>query len=95
MLKQTRIFVGIFYFVRFMLYFFQGMNGQNEFAVVKVRTAVSIIETFNFIFFLWIFRPPKRWPEFFDWRVGQNQIGMLRNLNQQNGRNAQEPVIKI
>lgn len=70
MLKQMRIFVYVFYFVRFLLYFFQGMNGQNDYAIIKAQSAVCIIETFNFIFFLWIFRPRKQWPEFFDWRVG-------------------------
>lgn len=57
---------------------------------------MCIIETFNFIFFLWIFRPRKQWPEFFDWRVGQDQLNQARNRqNAQNNRNAPNPELAI
>lgn len=92
---RMRIFISIFYFVRFMLYFYQGMNAQDQFALVKVQASVAIIETFNFIFFLWIWRPRKVWPEYFDWRVGHNQFGRLRNRNVQNDRNAEDPALQI
>lgn len=98
MLKNMRIFTDIFYFVRFLFYFYSGMEESDiSLGGVKARAAVSIIECFNFTYLLWIFRPRKAWPDYFDWRVGPNQFGQLRNRNNQaNGRNAEpDPALQI
>lgn len=76
MLIQMRIFTDIFYFVRFLLYFYSGMEENEEtLGGAKASAAVSIVECVNFTFLLWIFRPRKVWPDYFDWRVGPNQFG--------------------
>ena len=93
-----RLFTDIFYFVRFLYYFYQGMEESDmSLGGVKATAAVTIIECFNFTFLLWIFRPRKAWPDYFDWRVGPNQFGQLRNRNNQaNGRAAEpDPALQI
>ena len=92
MLYRMRIFTDIFYFVRFLYYFYSGMEDNNDLKVsgVKALAATTIVECFNFTFLLYIFRPRKAWPDYFDWRVGPNQFGQLRNRQQQN-RNGGEP----
>ena len=82
MLRRMRLFTDIFYFVRFLFYFYEGME-ENDLSLggVKATAAVTIVECFNFTFLLWIFRPRKAWPDYFDWRVGPNQFGQLRNRN--------------
>jgi hypothetical protein len=75
----------IFFANKLVRYLFNGMNTSDQFAHAKIVTFGTLIDTFAFIMLMWIFRPRKRWPEFFLIRLGEQagqQNGNLINPNQ-------------
>ena len=83
MLRQLQIVVLFFYLPKFILFSYEGVNPENEFAKAKLITTVEFIDMVNFVGLLWIFRPRKQWPEYFSMGLG-DQFGQAAARNQQN-----------
>jgi hypothetical protein len=49
------------------------MNTSDQFAHHKIVTIGTLIDAFTFLMLMWIFRPRKRWPEFYLIRLGEQE----------------------
>mmetsp|Transcript_40626 Transcript_40626/g.61906 ORF Transcript_40626/g.61906 Transcript_40626/m.61906 type:complete len:262 (+) Transcript_40626:874-1659(+) len=65
MLRQYCWACILFYAPMFYFFIYSAVNSTNEFGIQRLMAFVQLFESFVFIFILWIFRPRKRWPEYF------------------------------
>lgn len=77
MLFRLNIVVVIFFVSKFILYMSKGLNTTNEFATAEFMAYNAIIDTFDMLCLLFVFRPRKRWPEYFSFRLGDH--AQMRN----------------
>lgn len=70
MMKHLKAFVVLFFLQRTTLYYYESLNSDNEFLLVRLNTAVLSCECFSFAYLLWNFRPRKNWPDFFTVGLG-------------------------
>jgi hypothetical protein len=57
MLRQLQVVIFFFFLPKFLLFSYEGVNPNNEFASARLLTTVEFIDMLNFVLLLWIFRP--------------------------------------
>ena len=80
MLRQLQVVIVLFFLPKFLLFSYEGVNPENEFASAMLLTSIEFLDMVNFIFLLCIFYPRKEWPRYFSLGL-ENQFAANVNRN--------------
>ena len=90
MLKSLKLVIIFFFGPKFLLYLFQGIYVENQFAGNRLLTAELLTDLINFSYLLYTFRPRKVWPEFFSFGLDDHHAAQRRQ-----NRGSPNPIRKL